>query len=48
VIADRVENGEALPREVARLVCAKEADLGVLDLKERVAELIDMIRAANI
>ncbi|MBP1843110.1 putative ATPase [Rhizobium petrolearium] len=32
---------------VARVVCSSPADLNVLDLKERVAELVNMIREAN-
>ncbi len=33
--------------KVARLVCAKEVGLAVLDLEHRIADLVDMIRKAN-
>lgn len=33
--------------KVARAVCAKDADLGVLDLKEQIGKLVKMIRQAN-
>jgi energy-coupling factor transporter ATP-binding protein EcfA2 len=33
--------------KIARLVCENEADFSVLDLRERVSELVEMIRAAN-
>jgi len=33
--------------KVAKLVCAREANLDVLDLRKRIAELVEMIQVAN-
>jgi predicted ATP-dependent endonuclease of OLD family len=34
--------------KVAKIVCRKPADLTVLDLRDRVGEIVEMIRAANV